>query len=262
MISGLYGFWPIYKRELKNYATSMGTYVIAAMLLLVVGAIYHALLTGFVAECELARKSLDEPPNITVAVIQATNEAFSGLLLFIAPILSMRLIASERSSGTFETLITCPVGDWGLLLGKQLALMTLGAVVVALSLVYPLATWWLGRKYEAAPEPAVVLSGVVGLTLIFGSYAAFGVMASALTRSQIVAGTITLMGLLAWNIVGDLPNGHPALRTLLPAISAAGRARNLIGGLLTVGDAAFFCATIFIFLFVAARALESRHWRA
>ncbi len=94
------------------------------------------------------------------------------MILFTIPILSMRLISEERSSGTFELLVTCPVSDWGTLLGKYFALLTVGFVIAVLSSVYPMTTRYLGKDHGVAPEWPIVVACYLQLFLIFGTYGA------------------------------------------------------------------------------------------
>lgn len=263
MIESLNGLAPIYKREVRSHLRSAGTYVALGLLLLVAGAIYHDLLALFVAETADMAKSIaaPEPPNINKAVIEQTFSFLTMVLIFIVPILSMRSIAAEKSSGTFEVLASCPVGDWGILLGKYFALLTLGVAVVGFSAAYPAATYWLGQSQGAAPEMSRVVGGLLGLFLIYSAYAAFGVMASSFTKSQPTAAIIAMIGLLVWNLSAEFPTGLPALQAALTELSAARHAESLLAGLVTLRDIAFYALASFACLFIASRMLESRRWR-
>jgi ABC-2 type transport system permease protein len=171
-------------------------------------------------------------------------------------------VAEEKSRGTFELVVTCPVGDWSILMGKYLALLTVGLAIVVLSGAYPLITWAAGRSNGSFPELPIVVSCWTGLFLIFASYAAFGLMASAFTENQISAGVITLIGLILWNLLGVWQmDNHPGLRAILQEMTASEHTENFINGVLLLKDFAFYILSSFTFLFIASKTLDARRWR-
>lgn len=260
------GMWPIYKRELATYLQSAPTYVVVGLLFLAIGMFFHQLMIEFTEASAMAQAggpfmTSPEPPNLTLEVIEPVFRSLSAMILFVIPILTMRSIAQERSSGTFEVLMTCPVGDWGVLLGKYLALVTVGFFIVLLSIVYPVAAYVFGRAQGAVPEIPMVVTGLVQLFLIFCAYAAFGLMASSLTTSQVVAAVITLIGLLLWNVVGGWSIAHAGIQAVLQQLSPLNHAENFVQGLLTLKDFVFYVLASFFFLYIASLSLESRRWR-
>lgn len=261
------GFWPVYKRELKTFLQSPSTYVVVALLFLIVGTIFQDMMYGFSVMSERAGQAgafgqMQEAPNVTESVIRFVFQIMSSLILFTIPLLSMRLFAEEKSRGTFELLVTCPVSDWGILLGKYFALVTVGALIVLLSGLYPVVVWWAGRANDVGPEWKIVASCWVGLLLIFSVYGAFGVMASAFTENQITAGVITLIGLILWNVLGSFQvESYPVVRDVLRELAAASHTDNFIKGLLSLKDFAFYILASFLFLFIASKTLEARRWR-
>ncbi len=260
------GWSPIYRREVATYFQSASTYIVLGLLFLAVGIFYHQIMVDFTNASAMAEAggpfgSSPDPPNISVSVIEAIFRSLSAMILFTIPILSMRLLSEERSSGTFELLVTCPVSDWGILLGKYLALMTVGLAIVALSSVYPLVTWYFGKDHGVAPEWPIVVTCYLQLFLIFGAYSAFGLMASSLTESQIVASVTTLVGLLLWNVAGVVTFMDARLHAVVKEFSPMSHTENFVQGLLSTKDVAFYVLASFICLFIAARMLESRRWR-
>lgn len=258
------GLIPIYKREVRAFLHSASTWIAIGLFFLISGAIYHSIIHQFVDDSLFAAQNKimgEKAPNITVAVIQATFMALSAVILLTVPILSMRLISAERSRGTFEVLVTCPVSDWAILLGKYFAMLTVGLLIVTLTTIYPLVTWIIGRDQGAVPQLPVVIGCHLGLFFIFSTYSAFGLMASSLTRSQVTASIVTLVGLLFWNILGDLPVTDPLLELILQELSAARHTEKFTKGLITLRDFAFYVLSAWAFLFVAARTLEARRWR-
>jgi len=256
-------FWPIYKRELRTISHSSSTYIALGLFFLVSGAVYHSIMVGFVHDTVASKASpvADAPQNINLAVIQQTFRTIAGMILFTIPILSMRLIAEERSTGTFEVLMVCPIGDWSILLGKYFAQVTLGLIVVLLCSIYPITTYFLGRAQGAIPDVSIVIACYLGLFFIFSTYSAFGLMTSSLTRSQATAAILALIGLLLWNMLGDMPASNPFIQDIIHELSPMRHTDNFTSGFFSSKDLAFYGLTSCLFLFVAARALESRRWR-
>jgi ABC-2 type transport system permease protein len=252
----------IYKRELKAYLHSTSTYVALGILFFATGYWYDLLMRQFAVDSEMAAAGgpfgrPDQAPNVNIAIIENVFNTMVWMLWMAVPVLSMRLFAAERSSGTIETLVTCPVDDWGVLLGKYFALVTMGVFIVALSAVYPLTTQWLAVKNGVSVDFNIVATCLVGLLLIFAGFSAFGVMASSFTSSQVTAAIVTLFGLLLWSAVGE----SPYFRPIAEEISAVNHTYNFTSGLLSLKDVVYFVVASFFFLFLAARALEARRWR-
>lgn len=262
----LNGFLPIYKRELKTFFQSPSTYVVLALLFLVSGLIFHDLLLLFgemsMAATQGGMFGAPQTPNVTEQVVQPIFQIMTSMCLFVIPLLSMRLIAEEKSRGTLEVLATSPLSDWSILLGKYFALVTVGLVICLISALYPVIIWWVGRVNQSAPEWPVVVSCWIGLILIFAAYAAFGVMASSFTENTMSAGVVTLIGLILWNVIGAFEiQSIPQLRAVVEQLAAAGHTENFMKGLLVFQDFAFYILASFFFLFIASKTLEARRWR-
>lgn len=261
----MFNFLPIYKREVKTYLQSPSTYVVMALLFLIVGIIYQDIMVIFSKMSQNAQMGAmygQEPPNVTEVVIRSIFKILDSLILFTIPMLSMRLMAEEKSRGTFELLVTCPISDWAILLGKYFALLTVGLLIVSLSAVFPAITWWVGHTNGSSPEWAIVISCWIGLFLMFAAYAAFGVMASAFTENQITAGVITLIGLLLWNVLGSFQvESWPIVRNVLKELAVEEHTGNFVKGVLMLKDFAFYILASFLFLFIASKTLDARRWR-
>lgn len=263
----MFSFLPVYKREVKTYFQSPSTYVVLALFFLIVGMIFQDIMFVFSKMSQQAAQmgmfgQQSQAPNVTEFVVRNVFQIMTSLILFTIPLLSMRLVAEEKSRGTFELLVTCPISDWAILLGKYLALLTVGLAIMTLSAVFPVIVWWAGRTNGVAPEWPIVISCWVGLILIFAAYAAFGVMASAFTENQITAGVITLIGLILWNVVGSFQlESYPQMRELLLEFAAAKHTENFIKGVLMLKDFAFYILSAFLFLFIASKTLDARRWR-
>lgn len=263
----MFGFWPVYKREFKTYFQSPSTYVVMALLFLILGVIFQDIMFLF-SRLSLSAGQMNmwgqsnPAPNATEFIVRNVFQIMVSLILFTIPLLSMRLIADEKSRGTFELLVTCPISDWAILLGKYLALVSVGVIIIALSALYPAIVWMAGKANGSAPEWPIVISSWIGLVLIFAAYAAFGLMASSFTENQITAAVVTLIGLILWNVLGSFQvESHPLLRDILQELAAAKHTDNFIKGVLMLKDFAFYLLASFLFLFIASKTLEARRWR-
>ncbi len=261
------GFFSIYKREVKTFFQSSSTYVVLGLFFFICGVIYFLTMQEFSALSMASGQQMtfgrQQPaPNVTEHVVRGMFMLLTSIIMFTIPLLTMRLIAEEKSKGTFELLVTCPISDWSILLGKYFALVTVGFVIVLISGAYPLITWWMGRANQSAPEWPIVISCWIGLLLIFATYAAFGLMASSFTENQIAAAVITLIGLILWQIMGYFPlESMPQVRAVIQELSASQHTENFIKGVLMLKDFAFYLLSSFLFLFIASKTLDARRWR-
>lgn len=259
--------WAIYKRELKTYFQSPSTYIVIALIFLLLGVLFQNIMLGFSrlseeASSPMAQMYGRQMPNVTEQVIRFIFGIMFSLILFSVPLLSMRLLAEEKSCGTLEMIVTCPVGDWALIMGKYLALVSVGVFMIGLSAIFPLIVWFLGRPTGSSPEWPIVASLWTGLILIFATYSAFGLMASSMTENQMAAGVLTLIGLFLWNLLADMgPEQFPQLADAMKEIAASSHSDNFMIGVLSLKDFVFYILSSFLFLFIASKTLDARRWR-
>ncbi|MBM3333259.1 ABC transporter permease subunit [Candidatus Sumerlaeota bacterium] len=252
--------FPIYKRELRAYFQNPWVYVTLAIFMAVSGWFVHAGVAFFNRMCftrQMQYQMSMMPMNFTEFVVKDIFGVISFLFLFVIPLLTMHLFAEEKKSGTFELLVTCPVTDWGMVLGKYFAALTVIVVFLALSLVFPFTMSRLGDV-----EKPVIRSAYLGLLLISISYAAFGTFASTLAESQIIAAVVTFFGLLTFYLIGDMGIGGTGLLSrVFEALSIRQHSENLIRGRILSEDITYFILLAVGFLFLANHVLESRRWR-
>jgi ABC-2 type transport system permease protein len=227
-------------REMRSYFGSPLAFVIAALFILVVGYLFSLIL--------FHTKQANFAPLFS---------NMSVMLLLVIPALTMRLIADERKTGTIELLMTSPIHDRDLVLGKYLgALIYLGFLVV-LTMSFPLLIalttkleWW------------VILSGYVGVFLLGASFMAIGVLASSLTASVNIAAMITFaLSLVVWLLpsAGQMFGGAAA--DVMTYLSVINHQENMARGVLDSSDLVFYISFITACLFMAVRSVETYHWR-
>lgn len=255
------GFGPILRREIRAYLTSPLFYVLVGAVLLITSVMFVYLLHQFSYFCSQPKHMAppDFEGNATKFVITNSFFMIHFFLLFALPILSMRLLAEERKSGTLELLVTHPVRDWGLLLGKYFGALGVVALMLLLTAAYPITVQALGGQ----PEWNVVVSCFLGLLLVSGAYLAFGLFASSLTESQVIAAVLSYVGLFLIYISGGLLSnaGTDWIRQAAQAFSIERHFSAFTNGNIQLLDVAYFILFSVLFLFLTAQVLGMRRWR-
>lgn len=244
----------IARRELGQYFTSPIAYLVAFAILM---------LTGFQFNTDLASRVGQRPPDGT-----AVLAAFGFLTIFFAPLLTMRLFAEEAREGTLELMLTMPVRDSDIVLGKYIGAWTYYSAILALTLVYQAILIAITRPtpYQATPELDLgpVISSYIGIWLFGGAALAISLVFSTLTENQVVAGFLGIAALfMLW--LGDFAGQVVPNRPLAQAIRAlslqAHYSTSFLIGVIRFEDVVFFIGLIVVMLFVATRVLEARRWR-
>jgi ABC-2 type transport system permease protein len=194
---------------------------------------------------------------VTDNVMRPLFTNMSVVLLFFVPMLTMRLFAEEKKSGTIELLLTYPVRDGEVLLGKYLAALALFGILLTLTLLYPAIVARFARV-----EWGPIATGYLGLLLAGAMFLAIGVFVSSLTENQIVAGFGTFGILLAFWIVGwgaEFAGG--TLRGVLQYLSIGDHLDGFTRGLIDTKDLVYYVTGIGLALFLTLRSLDSKRWK-
>src|SRR5579862_8472761 len=176
--------WIICKKELSSYFVSPVAYVLLAMYSLIFGLFFWLFLQRFVVvgiEMQMRGQSL--PMNVNEELIRPLLSNMAVVGLFLIPMITMRLFAEEKRTGTIELLVTSPIKDLEIILGKWLAALILYASMLGLSLLSMGLLFVYGR-----PDWRPMAIGYLGLLLQGGCLLAIGTFLSTCTRNQIVAG--------------------------------------------------------------------------
>ncbi len=251
---------PVFKKEMRLYFGSPVAYVVFTFFLLISGWFFSQISLFY---SDASMRSFMQPQfgaqnlNVIDSVIRPLFTNMSVVLLFFIPMLTMRLFAEERKSGTFELLLTYPVRDGEVLAGKYLAALVLYVLLLVLTLLYPGLIAYFTRV-----EWGPILSGYLGLVLTGAVFLAVGVLVSSLTENQIVAGFGTFGVLLGFWIVGwgaEFAGGN--LRTVLQYLSIGDHLDGFTRGLIDTKDLVYYLTGIALALFFTLRSLESKRWR-
>jgi ABC-2 type transport system permease protein len=199
--------------------------------------------------------------NLNEHLIGEFYGSMSVVLLFLIPGVTMGLFAAEKTNGTQELLMTCPLTIWDVVIGKLAGAGTFVLLLAAIVGLYPALLFVYGD-----PELGPTLSGLAGVLLMGWTYVAVGAFASSLTSSQVVAFLITfvmMLVLLLLPAVSDLglAVGAPGVGQALRALSTQPHFEQLVKGVVDTADLAYFAAAIAAFAVLTKTVVESARWR-
>lgn len=253
--------WAVAYKELRSYFVSPVAYVVMAGFLLLSGFMFWNMLAQFSRfvsiYSSMQRPELIEQMNLNDMVITPLLGNMIIVFILVIPLLTMRLFAEERASGTDELLLTSPISTLEIALGKFLGASLFVLALVALAFIYPAVLLWYGD-----PEIPRILTGYLGLLLIGMAAIALGLFTSTLTDNQIVAGVLAgalllMLLLISWpaDAVGD------PLGPLLEYLSITTHSEDLMRGLVKAEDILYYLSLVAVGLFLSQRSLESLRWR-
>ncbi len=249
----------ICKKELKSYFTSPIAYVLMAMFALIFGfGFYTATRDFYRFSFQSQMMGQAGPMNVNEQVIRPLLGFASTIALFLVPMITMRLIAEEKRTGTIELLLTSPVNDIEIILGKWLGGMLLYLCILGMSVINVAMLFAWGK-----PDLKPVLVAYLGLILQGGCLLAIGEFISTTTRNQIIAGGVTffvclLLWLLSWFTAFD----SSSVGSIVNYLSIVTHFENFSRGILSLKDCVFYISMIFFAIFITSRAMESLRWRA
>ncbi len=239
--------WIIASKEFREYFISPVAYAIATLIFLILGGIF------FINVYFAIRGSQIDPDGRLVLGPLVT------ILLFATPAVTMRLLAEEQRMGTIELLLTAPVRDWEVVVGKWLGSLLFMGVMLAFTWIYPLI---LNRMTSPGIDQGVLVSAYLGLILLVATMLAIGVMVSALFKNPVAAFFAALALLLALWIVGSLGSGAGVGSQVASNLSLVDHYyNNLYRGIVTTPDVLYFVSLTILTLVLGSQVVESRRWR-
>lgn len=250
-------------RELRGLFLSPIAYGVLALFSVLAGLFFILNLAWFSEQIQQAQQfqAIDrlEAMNLNDHLIREFYGSMSVILLFLVPGITMGLFAAEKTNGTQELLLTSPLTIWDIVLGKFLAGALFIGVLVLIVGAYPLLLFVYGD-----PEVGKTLTGLAAVLLVGWTYVAIGAFASSLTRSQVVAFLVTfvlLLFLLLLPAVSDLGIAAGRAGDLLRWVSTGSHFEEMLKGLVSTSDLAYFAVMIGSFVLLTKAAVESVRWR-
>jgi ABC-2 type transport system permease protein len=247
----------IFKKELKAYFSSPLFYVLAFVLTLFLSARFLPSVYKF-AETASLPESLGSSSNIHLNVFMVHLNLVYLLMLFLTPLLTMKLFSEEKKERTIDLLLTAPVTSAEIVIGKFLAVWSVVTLLLLLALLYPLSLGLIST-FDYAP----LWSSYIGMFLMLGVNCAIGVFASSLTASSLIAAFLGVLMILAVMLVGSVTGSivHPFWSALMEQLSMVMHIRDFFDGTLETSGFIFFVSTLCLFCFLTQRVVESSRWR-
>jgi ABC-2 type transport system permease protein len=245
-------------KELRAYFASPIAYIVIGFFALLFGWFYIGILDWFVRQGLQGQMGMGGgATNVNQQMIRPLILNVTVVFLFLLPLITMRTYAEEKRSGTIELLLTSPLTDLEIVLGKFLGALALYAVMVALTLVH------FGLLFAfGTPEWKPLATAYLGLLLFGGCFIALGLFISSLTKNQIVAGFLTFATfLMLWIINWPGEYSGPTTRDLLNYLSITQHFDDFARGVIDTKDVAYYLSFITFGLFLTAKSVDSERWR-
>lgn len=228
-------------KEIQTYFTSPMGYIVALV---------FVALTGYFFVTSIST-------DIPEASIDGYVTPSALILIFLAPAMTMRLFAEEQKLGTLELLLTSPVRDWEVVLGKYAASLVFFLATLSLTLFYVLLLGYYGN-----PDWGPVWSGYLGMALYGGAALSIGLLTSSFTNNQIIALVVGFGILLILFVIDQSANlVSGTASTVLSQIGLTSHLEDFTRGVVDFRDLTYYLTVIGVFLFLTVRSVESRRWR-
>ena len=249
----------IFKKELKSYFASPIAYLLLAIFAVIFGFFFYSATRFFILQgMQMQMMGRGMPMDVNEYVIRPLLTNASVIGLFLIPMITMRLYAEEKRAGTIELLMTSPVRDLEIVLGKWLAALVLYASILAVSGINIAVLYAFGR-----PDLKPILVGFLGLLLQGGCLLAIGIFISTLTKNQIIAGGATFaVCLMLWVLDWVSAYDQSAWAKVISYLSVVTHFEPFSKGVIDTKDIIFYLSMIFFGLFLTTRSVESLRWRS
>ena len=257
MSESLRNIQAISAKELRAYFTSPIAWVLMGLFAALFGFFYYVYLEAFVRESMGGQFGQQQPVNINQSMIRGLLGNATVVILFLLPMVTMRSYAEEKKSGTIELLLTSPLKDIEIVLGKFFGAMVMYAGLLGVAALYMSILFIWGN-----PAFPAVLSGFIGLLLLGGGFIAMGLFISSLTNNQMVAGTATfVLFLMLWIVGWAAENVGPTLGSVLRYLSIIEHFDDFGKGVIDTKHIIFYLSFILAGLFLATKSVDSERWR-
>jgi ABC-2 type transport system permease protein len=249
----------IAQREIKAYFASPIAYILIGFFALLFGYFYYALLSFFERQSMQMGMGMGGPQtmNVNQMLISPLLVNATVILLFVFPLITMRTYSEEKRSGTIELLLTSPLTDLQIILGKFLGAMLLYGAMLAVTLIHVGLLFLYGN-----PEWKPILTGYFGLLLMGGCFLSVGLLISSLTKNQIVAAMATFgVFLMLWviNWIGSFVG--PTAQAVLQHLSITDHFDDFAKGIIDTKHLVYYFSFMAFGLFLTMKSVDSERWR-
>ena len=249
--------WAVMRRELSSLFVSPVAYVVLCFFAFIYGYFFNYYLNGFIEmSMRMSQMGGNQTLNLNQDLIRWLLHTTGVVVLFLLPMLTMRTFSEELRSGTIELLLTSPVRDVQLVLGKFLATLTLYAAMLGLTWIHMGFLFYFGE-----PELKPLLVGYLGMLLLGACYLAVGIFFSTLTRNQVIAGFAAFGTFLLLWLVEDADSWFGATGTVLSYLSVTKHLDGFSKGVIDSRDLVYYVSFILMGLFLSTQSLQTHRWR-
>lgn len=254
------GLYAIYRKEMGHYFVSPVAYIVVGAFLFLCGFFFNPILGRAIAYSFEAGMEYGRAPNFDVpgVVLQSFLGILASLVLFLTPLLAMGVYSEERKRGTMELLMTSPITEGQVVLGKFLA-----SVSLLILMVLPTAAYaaYMFAHSDPVPPWRLIAGGYLGVLLLGSSLLAIGSFLSSLTENQLIAAMlIFVVSLVLW-LVDFAAQGSGALARALQYLSILQHYEPFTRGVIDTTGLVFYGSWIFLGIFLTLLSVESMRWR-
>ena len=243
-------------KELKSYFSTPIAYIVIGFFALLFGYFFYAMLVIFNQQ-SLQFGGQGGNVDINQQLIRPLFLNASVILLFVLPLITMRTYSEEKRSGTIELLLTSPVTDVEIIIGKFVGAMALYAAMLAVTVIHVGLLFSYGN-----PEWKVVVTGYIGLLLMGGCFISVGLLISSMTKNQIVSGMVTFaVFLLLWVINWIASFTGPTTQSVLNYLSITDHFDDFTRGILDTKHLIYYFSVMSFGLFLTTRSVDTERWK-
>ena len=243
-------------KELRSYFASPMAYIIIGFFALPFGVFFYLYLEAFLRQT-MQMAQYGGNMNVNQQVIRLVLQNASVIILFIMPMITMRTYAEEKRSGTIELLLTSPVTDFQIIVGKFLGALGLYIAMLLVTLLYIAILFHYGH-----PEWRPLVAAYLGLLLMGGAFLSLGLFISSTTDNQIVAGIISfVVFLLLWIVGWFAESAGPTVGPITSYLSITEHFEDFSKGIIDTKHVLYYVSLITFGLFLTAKSVDSERWR-
>lgn len=254
--------WAIYRKEMGHYFVSPIAYVFIGIFIFVGAYFFNAILSFMIRQqlsmqmegMQYGMQNIDVPSQ----VMRSFLGVLSTIVLFFTPILTMGVYSEERKRGTMELLMTSPITEGNIVLGKFLASFSLFALMLVPTLAF---VFFMYVHSDPMPPLRVIAAGYGGLLLLGASLTALGTFISSLTENQIIAAVLTFAAFLLLWVLDIGQNASGGLATVLGYLGVIRHYDDFTRGIIDTSSLIYYGSFIFLFVFLTIRSVDSMRWR-
>jgi gliding motility-associated transport system permease protein len=244
-------------KEMRSYFASPIAYIIIGLFALLFGWFFYVYLHVFVEQSQRMAMMGGGNVNVNEQMIRGVLQNAAVIILFVMPMITMRTYSEEKRSGTIELLLTSPLTDIEIIVGKFLGAMGLFCAMLVVTMVDVAILFRLGN-----PEWRPIAAGYLGLLLMGGCFISVGLLISSLTKNQIVAGFMTFaVFLMLWVINWLADSSGPTGQAVLKFLSITDHFDDFTKGIIDTQHLVYYPSFITFGLFLTAKSVDSERWR-